>query len=171
MKIKDRLGKIYIIQHGNETLYKIGFTRSDLLERLLALQIGNPIAIQVIAYVETDAILHLERQVHTMISEYHARGAWFDIPNHVLDQVIEIFGFNRILIKAEDKSTSKHSKVNTFKTSTSTIQYLWGIAVLKRRWYTGNKSNEHRNVKTLNAYIAATVERLMASSNENKTAT
>lgn len=67
--------RIYFITDG--TAVKIGWTNRKPERRLIALQLGNPRDLEIIATVDGDR--DDEQWLHSFLSEFHLRGEWFDL--------------------------------------------------------------------------------------------
>jgi hypothetical protein len=81
-------GFVYVIQSGQFT--KIGVA-VDVRERMVSLQIGNPVELVLLKSIDTHEPFALERQIHAGIWKYHVRGEWFDLPKPVLDLLLKSF--------------------------------------------------------------------------------
>lgn len=80
---------VYVIKAGK--YYKIGIT-SDINKRLLSIQTGNPIKLDV---VHTEiGNWHTERALHKTFKEYRREGEWFKLPKKIVDNII-IKGFSQ----------------------------------------------------------------------------
>ena len=72
-------GYVYLIyEEGNESLYKIGVTRSkDINKRLKSLQTGNGKKLILKDYFYTDKPFKMEMMLHNKYSSVQEEGEWF----------------------------------------------------------------------------------------------
>ena len=77
----DPGGTMYAIGVVGTSYVKIGKTTVPVERRLQALQIGQPLPLQILATVPVEANLHrIEKQVHAFLEAEWRRGEWFDLP-------------------------------------------------------------------------------------------
>ena len=77
--IFNRWGLVYIVQCGDDDVYKIGITRSSPSSRLAALQTGCPYDLILrLAWPVVDAE-GVEARLHEMLVSVQLRGEWFRI--------------------------------------------------------------------------------------------
>lgn len=72
------VGFVYLVNAENG-LTKIGYAR-DARARLATLQIGSPCKLWLIACIETNDMVGLERDLHDSYREYWSHGEWFRLP-------------------------------------------------------------------------------------------
>lgn len=94
---------IYFVQSG--LAVKIGYTKSNPMQRLESLQTGNPEKMQMLLILSGSK--KDERWLHKQFKDYHARGEWFDFYN-VLEEVIDVC--RNILQTATGKLSKRSSK-------------------------------------------------------------
>ena len=83
-------GLVYFIhEEGKFNRFKIGYT-TNLEERLLSLQIGNPDLLVVYKTFE-NVIQRKETELHQMFAQYHIRGEWFAISTDMIDSIENMF--------------------------------------------------------------------------------
>lgn len=75
--------QVYLIEHPLG-FYKIGVARfSD--KRVKALQTGSPFELTVRSWVTTTEPHEVESDLHDILSEYHVRGEWFELPENIVE--------------------------------------------------------------------------------------
>ncbi len=73
-------GTIYAIGVVGTRYVKIGKTTVPVAQRLQALQIGQPLPLEILAAIPVDENLHhIEQQVHAFLKEERSRGEWFEV--------------------------------------------------------------------------------------------
>ena len=77
----------FIHQDGDFKRFKIGFT-TNLSERLITLQIGNPDLLVVYKTIK-NATKRTEKQLHRLFAQYHIRGEWFAINPDMIEEVLK----------------------------------------------------------------------------------
>lgn len=78
---------LYLIKSQN--FCKIGIT-SNLTDRLVNLQAGNPHKIDLVSCYEFPDMYtsyRVEQKFHKILSQYHVRGEWFELDDIALDLV------------------------------------------------------------------------------------
>lgn len=86
-RAKRKSGSIYFIRSRN--LVKIGFTAGDPTVRLNKLQIGSPVKLELLGYVEGDDVI--ERQLHWRFKSHHSHGEWFFIEGSLCTYIKKLF--------------------------------------------------------------------------------
>lgn len=81
-------GVTYILQAGDENLFKVGHTRTPIEQRVKALQTGCPHPIKVYKTVASYFPERLEKILHKLMHEYRKQGEWFAVPVEVIDRVL-----------------------------------------------------------------------------------
>lgn len=71
-------GFVYVVQAGNESLYKIGWTQQDPKIRLSSLQVGNHVKLKLI-YVFSACSKSLEKRLHDIFRNSCVSGEWFKL--------------------------------------------------------------------------------------------
>jgi hypothetical protein len=71
-------GIVYFISASHNETYpiKIGFCATDAKKRLIDLQVGNPIALEIL--VTHPAKYAHEQEIHSVLSEHRSVGEWFN---------------------------------------------------------------------------------------------
>ena len=83
---KIQKGLVYFIHmENNMKMFKIGYT-TNLTQRLVSLQIGNPYLLCVYKTIENVSNLN-ESWLHKFFSKKHIRGEWFAITPDMVDFV------------------------------------------------------------------------------------
>lgn len=74
-------GYVYLIhEEGNDSLYKIGVTRSkDVSKRVKALQTGNGTKLVLKDYFHTDKPFKMEMMLHNKYDSVREEGEWFNL--------------------------------------------------------------------------------------------
>ena len=79
---------MYFIHEDQKfTRFKIGYTEKSVVERLSALQIGNPDLLAVYRTIE-NVSQSTELQFYHFFRKYHIRGEWFAITPHMIEDAI-----------------------------------------------------------------------------------
>lgn len=81
----ERSSVVYLITGVN--LIKIG-TTSNLEERIKTLQASSPVQLDVLA--SGSGGIQVERRLHRQHAEYRHHGEWFDIPEHLVPQLVAV---------------------------------------------------------------------------------
>ena len=84
------MNEVYVINAVGTDFYKIGMSR-DAENRLKDLQVGSPYDLRVIAKIETDKAVVVERKIHSTLHNMRVRGEWFEIPLGVVRNIVEAF--------------------------------------------------------------------------------
>lgn len=69
--------------------FKIGVSSGDPKARMLTLQTGCPLAVELKAWVLTDRAFTIEKQLHASLQEYRVRGEWFALPPEAVPKMFE----------------------------------------------------------------------------------
>ena len=79
--MKKYYNKIYLlkIDTPDKRLYKIGSTRSSILNRIQSLQTGCPYEIKLVEYYESEFGQLVERSLHNRFSYQRTFGEWFEL--------------------------------------------------------------------------------------------
>lgn len=74
-------GYVYLIhEEGNDSLYKIGVTRSkDVSKRVKALQTGNGTKLVLKDYFHTNKPFKMEMMLHNKYNSVREEGEWFNL--------------------------------------------------------------------------------------------
>ena len=74
----DNKGIVYLIcENGDNELYKIGVTKSDINTRLKKLQTGNGNPLRCVYTFESNRPFKLEKMLHARFSRNREEGEWF----------------------------------------------------------------------------------------------
>lgn len=73
------MGKVYLVGIPEDDLYKIGWTRGKIEDRIAPLQTGNAKKIEVIHLFETDHHVKVEGWMHRMHGSKRMEGEWFEL--------------------------------------------------------------------------------------------
>lgn len=71
--------KVYLIcaESNNNSLYKIGFTKRNIEDRIKELKTGNSSNFYVVDYFESKHASKVESQIHRFFSNKSINGEWF----------------------------------------------------------------------------------------------
>jgi hypothetical protein len=77
----DNKPKVYLLKIVNDdkTLYKIGFTRNNVYNRIKDLQTGCPYEIQLVDSFSSDYSMIIERTLHNVFYSKKTYGEWFEL--------------------------------------------------------------------------------------------
>ncbi len=78
-------GFVYLIQHGETNLYKVGMS-IDPLKRLNQLQASNPESLKLISTIATDDMVTLEAYFHKLFEEDRHTREWFRLSAIQIEQ-------------------------------------------------------------------------------------
>ncbi len=87
-KNQPKRGTVYILQPEGFNFVKIGYTRGDVMARLLALEAGCPFRLQIACWFAGDAIT--ERSLHKHFQKHHLRREWFHLVPEIADFVSRV---------------------------------------------------------------------------------
>lgn len=73
---------IYFVEAGESGPIKIGYTKMYVVDRLMFLQVGNPMPLRLLAY--TAGTRAEERRLHDKFSAHRMRGEWFQRSDEIL---------------------------------------------------------------------------------------
>ena len=76
--------RLYFIQHDDDGPIKIGIA-ADPARRLESLQVGNPVALRLLAH--RPGALELEMDLHRRLAAFRIRGEWFNAVPDVMAEV------------------------------------------------------------------------------------
>ena len=82
-----RNGYVYLINAGE--FYKIGISR-NVDRRITQLSTIPPFDVTLVCTIETDDMLGLENELHTMFSEKRVNGEWFTLSAEDVNYIIEL---------------------------------------------------------------------------------
>lgn len=85
-RFPERMGLIYLIQCADDPIYKIGWTRSSIKERLRHLQAGNHQELRLIHTVKAIGD-YSEKYLHRLFGHKEIRGEWFELTAEDVDIV------------------------------------------------------------------------------------
>ena len=77
---------IYLISSeiNNETLYKIGITKRDVIKRLRELKTGNAATLSIVNQFESKWAFKIEANLHTRFSSANISGEWFSLSQEIV---------------------------------------------------------------------------------------
>ena len=102
---------IYFIQQGEKGPVKIGHTSSNLMERVRALQLGNPLELKLIGSI--DGTPGIERALHKKFSEFNMRGEWFKPDPNFMSQIKSILHSRSAQVDVPEKIIRKSNDPTT----------------------------------------------------------
>jgi hypothetical protein len=91
-------GYVYLLKC--QDYYKIGIA-TDVQKRISGMQTGSPYPISLVASVQVDNPLSLEKELHAMYSSRHHRGEWFALTEEDVEAIRSLFGGKRAEAKQE----------------------------------------------------------------------
>lgn len=77
---------VYVVQHGDENLYKIGYTEATPEQRLAALQTGNPYELKLIGAFRVRSQSY-EHKLHRRFEGARVIGEWFRLSEKDLREI------------------------------------------------------------------------------------
>lgn len=80
------LASVYIVRSGR--FIKVGVAK-DVQRRIGMMQIGNPVEIVLLKSIPHLEPYELEESIHSDLERYHVRGEWFDVPDSVLQSLLQ----------------------------------------------------------------------------------
>lgn len=80
--------KLYIIQQEGTNLYKIGFTRKPVKERIRQLQTGSANLLTEVFTFETEYAPKIEKTMQRRYNIYNISGEWFKFDTETLTKAI-----------------------------------------------------------------------------------
>jgi hypothetical protein len=92
---------------NNKKLYKIGYTRRNIHDRIKEFKTGNASSFEVVSYFESKWGTKIEKNLHKHFIKYKVDGEWFDLSEKC------IIDFNR-LCKLTHDNLELIEKYNTY---------------------------------------------------------
>lgn len=86
--------KLYVIQAdlNGEILYKIGFTKRNVEDRIKQFKTGNPGIFKVKYVFESDKFIpKIEKRLHTFFGSKRVENEWFLLEKEDLDRIPKLF--------------------------------------------------------------------------------
>lgn len=74
--VQPRHGYVYLVQQVGGIYFKLGRSKTPV-QRIGNLNVKLPFEIEVLALVETDDMVALERELHEKYAARHVRGEWY----------------------------------------------------------------------------------------------
>lgn len=101
--------KVYLVSSeiNNKKLYKIGYTRREIQDRIREFKTGNASNFEVVSYFESKWGTKIEKNLHKHFMKHKVDGEWFDLSDG------EISDFNRICKLTHD-NLELLEKYNTY---------------------------------------------------------
>jgi hypothetical protein len=99
-------GYIYLIRAIGTELVKVGYTYTSPRERLLDLQIGSPLPLELILGVYVANPAKIEKRIHRKFATYRHHGEWFCLPEQILQAfalLMELFTEGDRLLHAPNR--------------------------------------------------------------------
>lgn len=94
-------GYVYLLKC--QDFYKIGIA-TDVHKRISGMQTGSPYTILLVASVEVDNPLALEKELHAMYSHRHHRREWFALTEEDVNAIRSLFGAERVIAAQDNKA-------------------------------------------------------------------
>jgi len=85
--VKQSSAYIYIIQCGDDTIYKIAKSNYD--NYVQTLQLGTPDDLKIVYMGYFDDAINIKGLLHKKFKDYKIRTDWFSLPNNVLNECVE----------------------------------------------------------------------------------
>lgn len=93
---------------------KIGTCGYDrVIERRRELQVGNPLLVYMLAYIEGDA--SLEAKIHQHLSRYRLSGEWFRLTPEVEEWILDLDAEDRKLRRERDRERKERMVAEGFE--------------------------------------------------------
>ena len=77
---------VYFIKAENRDLFKIGFSASNVNDRVKAINVGCPY--NVALYATIPAVDSTEKDIHKQLERYHLKGEWFEVSLAVINMLL-----------------------------------------------------------------------------------
>lgn len=82
---------LYILNQENTDLYKIGYTKNNVKERVKQLQTGSPLQLNIIFEYKSKFSNTIEKTLHRFMSHLNVNGEWFFLSQedlcHIKEQI------------------------------------------------------------------------------------
>jgi predicted GIY-YIG superfamily endonuclease len=91
-------GYVYLLKC--QDFYKIGIA-TDVQKRISGMQTGSPYPIVLVASVEVDNPLALERELHAAYEHRHHKREWFALTEEDVEAIRSLFGNKRVEVRRE----------------------------------------------------------------------
>jgi len=130
-------GFIYIIQSGDDDLYKVGLTQDSPEKRKKELdKTGTPKKLKLIESYEVENIYQIEKEIHNNLKEFNTQKEWFAVSLSVLKPIVEETVKNFKINTPEEEEHSSREDINDLieleenikfeDISIKAIRYEWG---------------------------------------------
>lgn len=87
------MASVYVFQHGDEDLFKIGRTRGDVEKRRKDLSTGNPVELKIFDVIETEKDNVVEKYLHKKLYAFHSKASdateFFAVSTAILQECIQ----------------------------------------------------------------------------------
>ena len=77
---------VYFIKAKDKDLFKIGYTSSNVNDRVKAINVGCPY--DVALYATIPAVDNTEKSIHEQLTRYHLKGEWFEVSLSVINMLL-----------------------------------------------------------------------------------
>lgn len=86
------IGYVYFIRNRDSGRVKIGKT-VNVESRLSELQVGNDSILDLVTFIPVprETMHFWEQSIHDAVSEFRVLGEWFEVPDNVLQQTVNIY--------------------------------------------------------------------------------
>lgn len=88
-------GSIYVIRVNKTNKYKIGYTTGLVKDRVKNHQVSCPDELFLIHDFDVPDCVEAETQIHRNLKKYRKQGEWFDVPSHILTNVLKPYRAGR----------------------------------------------------------------------------
>lgn len=84
--------KVYLLRSSinDSNLYKIGFTRRNIEDRVKELKTGNAADITIVSYYESKWATKIESTLHRLYDYRKVSGEWFELSDDIVDDFKDI---------------------------------------------------------------------------------
>ena len=111
------MASVYVFQHGNKSLFKIGRTRGDVGRRRRELSTGNPVELKLFHELETDHDAMVENFLHRKLASCRSRRSdakeFYEIApadlRTVLDEAVEFLNEYIPLLESSEELKARRS--------------------------------------------------------------
>lgn len=101
--------KVYLVSSeiNNKKLYKIGYTRRQIIDRIKEFKTGNASNFEIVSYFESKWGTIIEKNLHKYFLKYKIDGEWFDLSDTCINE------FKQLCEKTHD-NLEMLEKYNTY---------------------------------------------------------
>lgn len=85
-----KIGTVYLLKNPELLHYKIGVTVNSVESRLINIQTGNSIEIEIIQTFQSPHFRKIETMLHRRFSHLRLNGEWFELDDSIIENFIDI---------------------------------------------------------------------------------